>query len=139
ERGVVLRGVAQRRIDPALGRAEVAADRVDLGDKGDVGTGVVCLDGRSHARAAGTDDKYVVLPVHLKGRYRKIETSRLVRRGHCLLSTPASVLVGVSGLVDRGTIRGHPLATTGAAQWQRWRFGCPRHACSTNTRALRRA
>ena len=31
----------------------------------DVGAGVVGLDGRAHARAAGADDEDVVLPIHV--------------------------------------------------------------------------
>ena len=77
--GVVLGGVAERRVDPALGRAGVAARRVDLRDERDVGARVVRLDGRAHARAAGPDDEHVVLGFHRGGRYR-IAAARRRRR-----------------------------------------------------------
>ena len=68
--GVVLGGVPERRVDPALGRAGVAARRMDLRDERDVGARVVRLDGRAHPRAAGPDDEHVVLRFHRLGRYR---------------------------------------------------------------------
>ena len=69
--GSVLGGVSERRVDPALGRAGVAADGMDLRDERDVGARVVRLDGRAHARAAGPDNEHVVLGFHRIGRYRK--------------------------------------------------------------------
>ena len=63
--GVVLGGVPERGVDPALGRAGVAADGMDLGEERHVGAGVERLDGRAHARAAGADYKDVVLGLHL--------------------------------------------------------------------------
>ena len=57
-------GVAERRVDAALGRAGVAARRVDLRDERDVGARVERLDGGAHTRAAGPDDEHVVLRVH---------------------------------------------------------------------------
>ena len=60
----VLGGVAERRVDPALGRAGVAARRVQLRDDADVRARVVRLDGRAHACAARPDDEHVVLRVH---------------------------------------------------------------------------
>ena len=74
--GVVLGRVPERRVDPALGRAGVAANRVDLGDERDVGAGVECLDRGAHARAAGADDEHVVLRVHDVGRYRMGQAAR---------------------------------------------------------------
>src|SRR5205823_1297489 len=68
--GAVLGGVAERCVDPALGRAGVAPHGVDLREKRDVGTRIVRLDGRTHARAAGTDDEDVVLGLHYRGSYR---------------------------------------------------------------------
>ena len=68
--GVVLAGVAERRVDAALGRAGVAARRVELRDDRDVRARVVRLDRRAHACAARPDHEYVVLRVHLRGRYR---------------------------------------------------------------------
>ena len=61
---VVLGGVPERRVDAALGRAGVAARRVELRDDGDVRARVVCLDRGAHAGAAGPDHEYVVLRVH---------------------------------------------------------------------------
>ena len=46
--GGVLGLVAERRVDPALGGAGVAADRVDLRHQGDVRAGLVRGDGRPH-------------------------------------------------------------------------------------------
>src|SRR6266496_2236559 len=69
--GIVLRGVAERSVDATLGRAGVAADRVDLGEESDVGTCVESLDRGAHSCAAGTDDQHVVLRLHVLGRYRK--------------------------------------------------------------------
>ncbi len=62
--GVVLGGVPERRVDAALGRAGVAAGRVELRDDRDVGAGVVSLDRSAHACAPGPDHEYVVLRVH---------------------------------------------------------------------------
>ena len=72
----VLGGVPERRVDPAFGRAGVAAGRVELRDHTDVGTRVVCLDRRPHAGAPGTDDEDVVRRFHVDGRYRKSCRSR---------------------------------------------------------------
>ena len=66
--GGVLGGVAERRVDAALGRARMAAGRVELRDHADVRAGVVRLDGRAHARAAGADDQDVVGRFHVNGR-----------------------------------------------------------------------
>ena len=63
--GVVLGRVAERRVDPAFGRAGVAARRVELGDDRHVRPGVVSLDRRAHARETGADDEHVVLRLHL--------------------------------------------------------------------------
>jgi hypothetical protein len=41
---------------------------VQLRDDGDIGTGVVRLDGCTHAGAAGTDDQDVVARFHGEGR-----------------------------------------------------------------------
>jgi hypothetical protein len=68
---VVIRGVAERSVDPTLGRAGVAAHRVDLGEKRHIGARVESLDRGPHSRAAGTDDQHVVLRFHSLGRYRK--------------------------------------------------------------------
>ena len=62
--GTVLRGVAEGRIDAALCRAGVAADRMDLREQRYVGARIVRLDGRAHTRAAGTDDEDIVLGLH---------------------------------------------------------------------------
>ena len=67
--GIVLGGVSQSRVDPTLGRARVAANRVDLGDHRDVRAGVESLDRRAHPRAAGTHDDDIVNGVHCEGRY----------------------------------------------------------------------
>ena len=49
---------------------------MELRDHADVGAGVVCLDRRPHAGAAGTDDEDVVRCFHVDGRYRKSCRSR---------------------------------------------------------------
>ncbi len=67
--GVVLGRVPERGVDPALRRAGVAANRVDLGDHRDVRAGVESLDRRAHSRAAGTHDDDIVNGVHCEGRY----------------------------------------------------------------------
>ena len=54
--GIVLGRVSERRVDPALSRPRVAANRVDLGEERDVRTLVECLDRGAHPSAAGTDD-----------------------------------------------------------------------------------
>ena len=78
--GVVLRRVSQSGVDPALGRARVAAHRVDLREESDVGALIVRLDGRAHARATGTYDEHVVRCLHWQGRYTKGQIAcRLVR------------------------------------------------------------
>ena len=61
--GVVLGGVAERRVDAAFGRAGVAAGRMDLREKRDVGARVERLDRCPHAGEAGSDDEDVVLRV----------------------------------------------------------------------------
>ena len=62
--GAVVARVPERRVDAALGRAGVAARRVQLGDDCDVGARVVGLDRGTHACAARPDHEYVVLGVH---------------------------------------------------------------------------
>ena len=64
--GIVLGGVPERGVDPAFGRARVAADGVDLRDHRDVRARIEGLDRRAHPRAAGPDDEHVVLRYHAK-------------------------------------------------------------------------
>ena len=66
----VLGGVPERRVDPALGRAGVAADRMDLREKRDVGAEIVCLDRGAHPGAPGADNQDVVCGFHRYGSYR---------------------------------------------------------------------
>ena len=66
---VVLGRVAERRVDSPFGRAGVASDRMDLGEKRDVGACIVRLDRRAHSRAAGAHDQDVVLGFHYLGSY----------------------------------------------------------------------
>ena len=47
---VVFRGVAERCVDPALGRTGVTPDRVELREQGHIDACVVSFDCRSHAR-----------------------------------------------------------------------------------------
>ena len=77
--GVVLGGVAERGVDPALSGARMAAHGVDLRDERHVRPLVVGLDSRAHAGTAGTDDQDVVLRLHQVGRY-PIEMGKGVRR-----------------------------------------------------------
>ena len=82
----VLGGVAERGVDPALGRAGVAADRVDLREERDIGALVESLDRGAHSGAAGTDDQDVVSGFHccrtlsdgggLPPRYRQRDSAR---------------------------------------------------------------
>ena len=58
--GRVRSRVPECRVDPALGRAGVAAGRVELRDDSDVGPGVVRRDGRAHPCATRADDEHVV-------------------------------------------------------------------------------
>jgi hypothetical protein len=62
--GAVFTGVPERGVDAALGRAGVAAGRVELRDDRDIGAGVVSLDRSAHPCAPGPDHEYVVLRVH---------------------------------------------------------------------------
>ena len=62
--GTVLGRVPERRVDPALGRAGVAADRMDLREKRDVRAEIVSLDRGAHAGAPGADDEHVVRCFH---------------------------------------------------------------------------
>ena len=62
--GAVVAGVPEGRVDPALGRAGVAAGRVELRDDRDVRARIVGLDRGAHARATGADHEYVVLRLH---------------------------------------------------------------------------
>ena len=62
--GRVLVGVPERRVDAALGRAGVAASRVQLRDHADVGARIVRLDRRPHPGTSGADHEYVVGRVH---------------------------------------------------------------------------
>ena len=78
--GVVLGGVPERRVDPALGRAGVAANRMDLREERDVRARVMGLDGRAHARAAGPDDEHVVYGFHCRGRYLNDFVQRVVTK-----------------------------------------------------------
>ena len=68
---VVLGRVSERSVDPALGCAGVAADGMDLREKSDVGTLIVRLDGRAHARAAGAYDEHVVRGFHCSQTLQK--------------------------------------------------------------------
>ena len=60
----VLRGVPERRVDPALGCAGVTPRGVQLRDDADVRARVECLDRGAHTGAAGSDDDDVVLGLH---------------------------------------------------------------------------
>ena len=71
--GAVLGGVPERRVDPALGRAGVAADRMDLREKRDVGAEIVCLDRGAHPGAPGADNEDVVRRFH---QQRKLSDGR---------------------------------------------------------------
>ena len=62
--GGVVGRVPERRVDAALGRAGVAAGRVQLRDDRDVRARVVGLDRGAHACATRADHEYVVLRVH---------------------------------------------------------------------------
>ena len=62
--GAVLGRVSERRVDPALGRAGVAADRMDLREKRDVRAEIVSLDRGAHPGAPGADDEHVVRRFH---------------------------------------------------------------------------
>jgi hypothetical protein len=62
--GVVLGRVPEGRVDAALGRAGVAADRVDLREESYVSAEIESLDGRAHSRAAGAYHEDVVLGLH---------------------------------------------------------------------------
>ena len=62
--GVVLGGVPERGVDPALRRPGVAPYGVNLGDHGHVRARVEGLDRRAHPRAAGADDEHVVSGLH---------------------------------------------------------------------------
>ena len=66
--GRVLGRVPERGVDAALGRAGMAAGRVELRDHPDVCAGVVGLDRGAHAGAAGADDQDVVGRFHVGGR-----------------------------------------------------------------------
>ena len=67
--GVVLGRVPERGVDPALGRAGVAADRVDLGEKRDVGAGSwASIAARIPAQPAPTTSTSCVASTR-KGRY----------------------------------------------------------------------
>ena len=61
---IVLGRVAERRVDPALGRAGVASNRVDLRQERDIGSLVERLDRGAHTSAARTDDQDVVRRLH---------------------------------------------------------------------------
>ena len=97
--GIVLRRVAERRVDPALGRAGVATNRVDLRDDGHVGAHVERLDRGAHACAAAADDQHVVRRVHDFGRYttgsalgslRSMRTQASAARSSTSARTPAA-------------------------------------------------
>ena len=95
--GVVLGRVPERRVDPALGRAGVAAGRMDLRDERDVGARVMRLDGRAHARAAGPDDEHIVLRFHRRGRYRIAQASRRVTNAAFLTDGHAPTAMPIMG------------------------------------------
>ena len=79
---VVVRLVAERRVDASLGRAGVAARRMELRDDGDACARVVGLDRGAHAGAAGTDDEHVegsvhrLEPIGLRARVTHVSLSR---------------------------------------------------------------
>ena len=68
--GVVVGRVPERGVDPALRGPGVAADRMDLREKRDVGAEIVGLDRGAHAGAPGADDEHVVRCFHRHGSYR---------------------------------------------------------------------
>ena len=63
--GVVLRLVAERRVDASLGGPRVAARRVELRHDRDTSPRIVGFDRRAHARAAGAHNQHVEGSVHL--------------------------------------------------------------------------
>jgi hypothetical protein len=76
--GIVLGRVSERGVDPALGRARVAANRVDLRQKRDVGAEIVCLDRGAHSGAPGAYNQDVVRGFHRYGSYLTEELRCLV-------------------------------------------------------------
>ena len=69
--GVVLGRVPQGGVDPALGRAGMAAHRVDLREESHVRALIVRLDGCAHARATGAYDEDVVRCFHCSQTLQK--------------------------------------------------------------------
>ena len=104
--GAVVAGVSERRVDPALGRAGVAAGRVELRDDRDVGTRVVSLDRGAHTSAAGADHEYVVLRVHRRldrpARRRPLGRASAPRRRSGRSRTPLRALRKALGRDARG-------------------------------------
>ena len=91
--GVVVRLVAERRVDAALGRARVAARRVELRDDRDACARVVGLDRGAHACAAGADDE------HVEGRpsARKLSDAAARRLRPCADATRRPLRAVASG------------------------------------------
>ena len=140
--GGVLGGVPERRVDAALGRAGMAAGRVQLRDDADVRAGVVRLDGRAHARAAGADDQDVVRRFHVSGRYRN--GSRRRRTGQAASRTCSRRRGDQASRIGRRTadaeVVGASCFTAGAARSEAWRAIRARRLAqpSAGSRAARR-
>ena len=73
--GAVLAGVAERGVDAALGRARVAARRVQLRDDADVGAVAGRLDGGAHAREACSHHHHVVSDHQASGVRLKLRST----------------------------------------------------------------
>ena len=84
--GVLLRAVlgcvSERGVDPALRRAGVTADRMDLREKRDVRAEIVSLDRGAHPGASGADDEHVVCRFHQE-RKLSDERNRYGARTNC--------------------------------------------------------
>jgi hypothetical protein len=79
--GVIVGRIPERGVDPALGGAGMAADRMDLREKRDVGAEIVGLDRGAHAGAPGADDEHVVRCFHQERTLHegKPQTARVKR------------------------------------------------------------
>ena len=106
--GVVLAGVAERRVDAALGRPRVAPRGVQLGHDSDVGAVPRCLDGGAHPSEACAHHHHVV------SNHQRLRKQGWSQQPSAYQAGPSGRVACDStwGILDQGAVEGYGRAVT---------------------------